>query len=228
MGEKNSLKELKESPNCLICGSKTHTLKDEQMKVTYSVCNACEFVYKNTEYHLNNDGEHDEYKMHNNSFESKGYVQMFERFIAENIRPLNISGIALEFGSGPGPVLKELLRREGFEMYDYDPFFNPNTDYSDRKYDLITSTEVVEHFSNPLKEFVHISSLLKVNSYLVVMTNFNNFTENEFLKWWYRRDATHISFYNVKTFEFIAKKLKLKLVKHNDKNVIIFQKKKEQ
>ena len=111
-------------------------------------------------------------------------------------------------------------------MYDYDPFFNPNSDYLERKYDLITTTEVVEHFTTPMVEFEHILSLLKNDGYLVIMTNFNTFTDEEFLKWWYRRDMTHISFYRVKTFEYIANMYNLKLVSHNDKNVVVFQKNK--
>ncbi len=212
------------SLQCKVCGSDTVTLDDSQHKITYSVCNHCEFIYKDIQYHISPEQEHTEYKKHNNSFESLGYVKMFERFIDEHIKPLNINGVGLEYGSGPGPVLKELLSREGITMFDYDPFFNPNTDYKTRKYELITSTEVAEHFTNPIEEFEHIASLLKKDGYLAIMTSFHYNNPDTFLKWWYRRDFTHIAFYTPKTFEIIAEKCNLKIVKHNDKNVIIFQK----
>ena len=108
--------------NCLICGSETTNLVDSQIRVTHSYCNKCEFIYKNKEFHLSLDVEHENYKMHNNSFESEGYVQIFVNLVNEYIKPLNIKGKVLEFGSGPGPVLKELLLREGYDVFDFDPF----------------------------------------------------------------------------------------------------------
>lgn len=210
--------------NCIICGSKTHSLQDKQIKALYSVCETCGFISKNKEFHLNFDDEFGEYKNHNNSFECIGYVNMFERFIEEYIKPLNISGKALEFGSGPGPVLKELLRREGFDVYDYDPFFNPNEDYLKHTYNLITSTEVVEHFVDPLKEFAHLNSLLNVGGYLIIMTSFNNLSDSEFLNWRYRREASHISFYTLKSLKYIADMFGLKIISHNNNNVMVFKK----
>ena len=210
--------------NCIICASKTKELIDPQIKVSYAVCDRCSFIYKERDHHVLPEQEHSEYKNHNNSFESTGYVQMFERFIEKHIKPLSLSGDGLEYGSGPGPVLKELLSRIGFTMYDYDPFFNPNEDYKNRKYNLITSTEVVEHFTNPIKEFKHLASLLNDKGFLVIMTNFHQNDESIFLKWWYRRDYTHISFYTPKTFHVIAKICGLEVVNHNDKNVIVLRK----
>jgi|LGOV01.1.fsa_nt_gb SAM-dependent methyltransferase len=209
---------------CKICSANTHLLEDSQIKVTYSVCDECGFIYKNLEHHPNIEAEQKEYMNHNNSFESLGYVKMFENFINDFIEPLNITGKVLEFGSGPGPVLKELLLRKGYNVFDFDPFFNPNKEYLDNKYDLITSTEVIEHFSQPLEEFAHLNALLNPNGYLVIMTGLNVLSEEKFLKWWYRRELTHISFYSIKTLEFIAKTTGYKLVNHNSKNVVVFQK----
>ena len=213
----------KKVERCKICGGKTCLIDDLQMKVTYSLCDQCGFIYKNVDYHLNRKLELEEYKKHNNSFESKGYVLMFENLIENFIKPLNISGKALDYGSGPGPVLKELLKRAGFEAYDYDPFFNPNKQYLNHKYNLITATEVVEHFFTPLEEFRHIRSLLNEDGYLVIMTKLNPLSVDEFLKSSYRRERTHVSFYALKTIQYIAKKFNLKVIKHNNKNIIVLK-----
>lgn len=210
--------------NCLVCGTKTSVLKDPQIRVTHSFCDTCGFIYKNSEFHLSEDIEHENYKMHNNSFESEGYVQIFVNLVSEYIKPLNISGKVLEFGSGPGPVLKELLVREGYDVFDFDPFFNKNIEYLRNRYQLITSTEVVEHFTDPLKEFEHLSELLDVGGYLLIMTRLRTMDSTEFLNWWYRRDLTHISFYNLNTFKEIGKKFGLKIIKTNNVNIIVFQK----
>jgi len=210
--------------NCLICGNETTTIIDSQIRVSHSHCQQCEFIYKNKEFHLSLDTEHENYKMHNNSFESEGYVKIFINLLNDYIKPLNITGKVLEFGSGPGPVLKELLIREGYDVFDFDPFFNKNLVYLKHKYQLITSTEVVEHFVDPLKEFKHLSNLLEKDGYLLLMTRLRTMDENEFLNWWYRRDLTHISFYTLDTFKEIGKRNGLELIKSNNVNIIIFKK----
>lgn len=209
---------------CLICNSETTTIIDSQISVTHSHCLNCGFIYKNQEFHLSLDIEHENYKMHNNSFESEGYVQIFVNLINDFIKPLNIERKILEFGSGPGPVLKELLIREGHDVYDFDPFFNKNDEYLKNKYQLITSTEVVEHFVEPLKEFEHLTSLLEEGGYLLLMTRLRTMNSEEFLNWWYRRDLTHISFYSLLTFEKIGKIFGLKVVSTNNVNVIVYKK----
>jgi hypothetical protein len=211
---------------CKICGSNTILLDDSQIKVTYSVCDQCGFIYKNMEHHLNLELELKEYKFHNNSFESLGYVSMFEDLIEEFIKPQNISGKALDFGSGPGPVLKELLKRSGFLVFDYDPFFNPNDSYLENKYNLITVTEVAEHFFDPLKEFRLLKSLLDESGYLVIMTKLNPDNSDDFLKSGYRRERTHVSFYALETIQYIAKLFNLEVITHNKKNIVVLKNKK--
>lgn len=210
---------------CMICGANPSLLNDKQIRVTYSVCSSCGFIYKNAEHHLNLDLELKEYKNHNNSFESSGYVSMFENLITKYIKPLNISGKVLDFGSGPGPVLKELLKRAGYDAHDYDPFFNPNDEYLKNRYNLITVTEVVEHFFEPLDEFEHLKSLLDESGYLVLMTKLNPHNIDEFLKSSYRRERTHVSFYALQTIEYIADKMDFEIVEHNNKNIIVLRKK---
>jgi len=209
---------------CLICNSQTSILEDFQIKVTYLVCENCGFIFKDYKYHPSKEEELEQYKFHNNSFESKGYVEMFENLIRDYIKPLNVSGKVLEYGSGPGPVLKELLIRDGNDVYDYDPIFNDNDHYLNHKYQLITSTEVAEHFKDPLKEFSHLFNLLDDNGYLVIMTRLRNMNLKEFLNWWYRRDITHLSFYTTEAFIEICKKFNFEIILNNKINVIILQK----
>ena len=211
--------------NCKICNTKTRELYDSQLKLTYDVCDNCGFIHKQEQYHVSPSEELTEYKKHNNSFEEKGYIKMFEDFISNYITPLHVTGNGLDYGSGPGPVLKELLRRQGLDMYDYDVFFQPSDEYLNHKYDLITSTEVIEHLSDPLGVLKKLRSILKPGGFLALMTNFNTLSDEEFLKWWYRRDKTHVSFFRAKTLEKIADMLNLDVVTHNSKNVIVLRRK---
>ena len=72
------------------------------------------------------------------------------------------------------------------------------------------------------QEFKKIDGILAKNSFLAVMTTF--IPENEkFEDWYYRRDPTHVVFYNKKTFEIIASQRNWK-TEYPEKNIIIFKK----
>ena len=47
---------------------------------------------------------------------------------------------------------------------------------------------------------------------------------DKFESWFYKDDDTHVSFYALKTFEFLAKELGLELVKQNGMNIILLRK----
>jgi SAM-dependent methyltransferase len=209
--------------DCIICHSPTNEVVDQQLKLTFYHCPNCEFIYQDPTSHVDKNLEKSQYDHHQNSFQNQGYVDYLKNFLDEEVLPVKDTGIALDFGSGPGPVLYELMKGHFTEVRHYDPFYHPDESYIDVKFDVITSTEVVEHFSDPLKEFSHLKELLKDEGYLFIMTNFRTMDLDEFLTWWYRRDSTHISFYHLKTFEEICSKTGLKIVSHNKKNVIILK-----
>ncbi len=168
---------------CIICAGDTERIIDEQISCEHIHCLECGFIYKDKIFHLPADVEKDNYNRHNNSMESIGYVNMFNKFIDEFITPLDTQHKVLEFGSGPGPVLYELLKRRDYDISHYDPYYHNDLEYRKQTYQLITSTEVVEHFFDPMKEFKHLSDLLEKDGYLVIMTNFRNTDIEGFLKW---------------------------------------------
>jgi cyclopropane fatty-acyl-phospholipid synthase-like methyltransferase len=156
--------------------------------------------------------------------ENVGYVNMFNRFIAAAVDPFINTGSGLDFGSGPGPVLYELLKQKGFTMTHYDPYFHDDKTVLTKTYDLITSTEVFEHLSNPLTTFKTLANMLNKDGVLAIMTSFHPQDDETFLSWWYRRDPTHIAFYTETTFKHLQKATKLQRIYTNHKNIIVFKK----
>jgi len=209
---------------CMICEGETYRLNDPQIRVTYSVCKACGFTYKNRAHHLSLTEEKTQYDSHQNTMENEGYKTMFERFIEESITPYIKEGKALDFGSGPGPVLYELLKIKGFKASHYDPFYHKDFSVFDETYDLITSTEVFEHLNTPLKTLNHISALLEKGGMLAIMTSLRPKDDETFLKWWYRRDLTHVSFFTLKAIKALINPYPLRLIYTNEKNYFVFRK----
>ncbi len=208
---------------CQICNNETVLIKDIDEK-EYVACKNCHIIQLKKEYHINKNLEKKQYDYHNNSFENKGYVQMFENFLDFFYKYLETTEYALDFGSGPNPVLAKILKNRGFENVDYfDKFYQPKKVYEGKKYDLITSTEVFEHLTNPKNTLNLLKNHLKKDGILAVMTLFHSNKHNEFLKWWYKRDPTHITFYTPHSFEVLADMCGLKVVKSDNKRIIILK-----
>lgn len=205
---------------CLICNSETHELLDPQMKVTYDCCQECGFISKQKEFFLDKETEKGRYDLHNN--DDEGYKKSFDEVINDYIKKLDIKTV-LDYGSGPYPVLTELLK-DTYEVSHFDPFYNNDKSYQHKQYDLVVLSEVIEHMHNPRLDLSHILGLLKKNKYLIIMTHLRNVDETKFLTWWYRRDRTHVGFYMMQTFETIATLFNLKLIQTNNKNIIVLQK----
>lgn len=213
--------------NCLICNFKTYALYDPELKVTHHVCEKCGFTFKDEASLKTPEEEHALYKNHQNTLENKGYVNMFEKFLSATVDPFITSGTALDFGSGPGPVLYELLKRRGFQSEHYDPYFNPDASVFEKTYDLITSTEVFEHLNNPVMEFTRLASMIAPGGYLAIMTSLRPKEDEAFLKWWYRRDQTHIGFFTEAAFTHLTLQGGLTFIYTNHKNYFLFKKESE-
>ncbi|MGM0378878.1 MAG: class I SAM-dependent methyltransferase [Bacillota bacterium] len=210
---------------CKICKSEIiEEVYVDRFDNTYHMCEVCEFVFLDESEIVSIDKEKEVYDQHDNSFESEGYVKMFENFINVAVSPfVKEKKEALEFGCGPGPVLAKMLENRGWNVTKYDPIYY-NNEYKDKKYDLITSTEVFEHFKNPLKEFEKLSNLLKKGGILSIMTLMRPKTKKEFIDWWYIRDKTHIAFYSPKTLYLLGKKFGLKMIYNNNERLITYKK----
>lgn len=171
------------------------------------------------------DKEKEIYDLHENSIECEGYVKMFQNFLSSAVMPFKSSGVALDFGSGPEPVLTQLIKRDyDFQIDNYDLHYQPEKVYIGKKYDVIVSTEVVEHLPNPMEVFRLFHEQLKDGGILAFMTLFHGNDEDEFLKWWYRRDKTHISFFTVNTLEHIAKSIGFEVIYTDGKRMCTFRK----
>ncbi len=203
---------------CKICGGKTRVIRDQQFNIDYFKCLDCDFIHMEEGKRVSFEEERAVYDLHENSIENEGYINMFRNFIDKAIIPFKSEGRGLDFGSGPEPVLTQLINRDyDFQMENYDLHYQPEKIYQGKKYDLIVSTEVVEHLVDPMDVFNLIYNHLEEDGIFAFMTILHDNNDDSFKKWWYRRDETHISFYSERTLKEIASKIGFEFIYSDNK-----------
>jgi hypothetical protein len=189
----------------------------------YYKCPECHLIFLPPSAHLDAATEKARYDQHQNNPENAGYVQSLRKLAIPLNALLAPKSRGLDFGCGPQSVLKMLFEEMGHSMDVYDPYYFPDEDLLRNKYDFVASTEVVEHFYSPQKEFVLMTNMLRTQgSRLGIMTQMLG-EEKDFRNWWYHRDPTHVCFYRKETFQWIGSWKRLS-VEFPDDNVVILTK----
>ena len=211
------------SVSCRLCQSieTEFVFYQQQFARNFFRCLNCDMHFVEKISLLSLADEEQRYSQHENSKKDPGYVAFLSRLLNPVLEKVSHNDQGLDFGSGPYPMLQEITIERGYQMEIYDPFYAPNTNVLTKKYDFVTSCEVVEHFHIPKDSFGLMVELLKPGAFLGIMTSIL-YPEVEFSSWHYIRDDTHVCFYTPKTMEWIAKNWNLQIV-YQQNNVTIFQ-----
>lgn len=211
---------------CKICGGETCAFTQEKFQVTYHQCVVCEFIFRDPLEILSKEEEYTIYEGHENALEDKGYVAYLNRFIQGAVLPfVGPSKEGLDYGSGPSPVLAKILQRDhGYTMDLYDLFYAPEKVFLSKRYDLITSVEVVEHFTDPMREFRWMKEALKTGGVLAIQTQLHPKDWALFKNWYYMRDPSHVAFYTTDTFVKLGEMLGLRLIYTDEVRYVVFRK----
>ncbi len=169
----------------------------------YLRCPRCHLIFVPREAHLSPAEERAEYDLHRNDPTDPGY----RRFLGRLLPPLRVMrpppASVLDFGCGPGPALAALLAEAGYAVDCYDPFYAPDETVFQRRYEVITATEVVEHLAAPGWELRRLWACLEGDGVLAIMTQ-RAAEAWRFPGWHYVRDPTHVAFFSRETFLWLA------------------------
>lgn len=169
----------------------------------YVQCTNCEAILLSTEHYLSPQAEKFRYSLHNNDVTDEAYIN-FVSPITQKIREdFGTNAEGLDFGCGTGPVISSELKKSGYKVHLYDPYFQPAPNLLKSKYDFIVCCEVMEHFHQAYKEFSMLKSLLKENGKLYCKTLLWE-PDIDFTGWHYKNDETHVIFYSEKSIKWIS------------------------
>ncbi|MGL1862501.1 MAG: class I SAM-dependent methyltransferase [Pseudodesulfovibrio sp.] len=85
--------------------------------------------------------------------------------------------------------------------------FIPLAEVPEGEFELITMTEVFEHFTDPVSELGGVVEKLSVGGCIVGTTGLVDWKQEEFSEWWYKTPQSHITFLSKKSFQIILEKL---------------------
>lgn len=208
--------------SCPLCSSTALSFFHRDKHREYLRCDVCQLVSVPPAYLLSSVDEKAFYDHHENNSEDLGY----RRFLGRTWDPLfeRISPAmgGLDFGCGPGPTISVMAQESGIAMDNYDLYYFNRPELLERQYDFITMTEVIEHVADASALLAQLNSMLKSNAVLAIMTK-RVLSAEAFTHWHYKSDLTHIRFYSVATFEWIANHFQWQL-EVMDNDVVFFTK----
>ncbi len=195
---------------CVLCFSrKTSPIKFSDQSEKYFNCEVCDLRFLDPIYYLSPDEERKRYELHENDINDLDYRNFLRPLYDFVCRTQPQGAYGLDYGAGCGPALAQMLKENGYEMELYDPFFWPEKNVLENRYDFIVLSEVAEHFHHPHKEFLLLKKLLRHKGRLGIMTLL--YQEGiGFEEWYYRKDPTHVCFYSAQTFNWMMSNFRLK------------------
>lgn len=225
---------------CGVCGSKQYELLYIIKNFNLVQCNNCRFVYVNPR--IKNNELYKIYSEHYFSNQSEGYgyrnyeltshlrIKTFQKWM-KNIDPYlpPSKGLVLDIGCAAGHFL-DLMRNRGWEveaieldkqmaekvrakniLVSEQPF---EEFISNKKYNLITMFDVIEHIPDLKTTFKKLHDLLDDNGVIALITpNFGSTQRKLFGKRWFQfKPYEHIQYFTPQTLAKVIEPYGLKLI----------------
>lgn len=218
--------------DCKICSSTSQYFKSMQLlnkyTVKYYICDNCGFLQTEEPFWLDEAyntpiTKNDVGLLHRNISVSKLYNDMISTFFDK-------TKDFIDYGGGYG-IFVRLMRDLGINFYWYDLHvknlfaYGYDADISGKiQYEVLTAIEVFEHLKDPLKD---IEKMLKLSPNILLDTLLipEDLTVED--EWWYYGldHGQHISFFSLKTLEYIANKYNLLLYSNGETTYLLTSKK---
>ena len=205
---------------CPLCAQPGAALMHRDARRHFLQCAQCALVFVPAAQRPDAATEKARYDLHQNDPSDSGYRRFLSRLADVVLKHVPLAAQGLDFGSGPSPVLANILTAEGRLTATYDPFYVPDADVWSGQYDFITACEVFEHLHHPAAELDRLFAALRPGGLLAVMTAFAP-AMPDFARWHYQSDFTHVCFFSAPVFEYIAQRWRVEIVYMRENIVLL-------
>jgi SAM-dependent methyltransferase len=192
---------LKNKTECPACHHHLAHEFSRDLLRSYLECESCSLVYVPRDLLVSGADEKKRYEAHENNECDPKYRSYLMNLVELIVPDLKLGDQGLDFGSGKSTLLSSLFKEHGFQVNSYDLYFHPSSEMLEEKYDFIILSEVIEHLRDPLQCMNQLKSLLKPSGKFFIKTKFCPADKASFDNWFYKRDITHVQFFNDSSFE---------------------------
>lgn len=157
---------------CVSCNNESY-LAFKKQETEYYQCSFCKTLFSDP---LPNDNMvGGGFEVERNTLQNMERIQRFNYLCGGQINGNSI----LDYGCGHGYLVKDLLSI-GVDATGYDKYNQEfNTLPFDKRYNVVSMVEVIEHLSAPFEELDRINDLLVWNGFLILETSFVDVAEEE-------------------------------------------------
>lgn len=187
---------------CIVCESQSRVYTKDTER-SYFECQTCHLVFVPRNELISYEQEKARYDHHKNVESDSHYISYLGK-IADGIFPhVQPGSHGLDFGCGRTKLLEEILNKKGVNVKSYDLYYYPESLHLKTKYDFIILSEVIEHLREPMFVMKELSVMLNPGGKIFIKTKFLPARE-QFDRWFYKRDITHIQFFNMASMKKIG------------------------
>lgn len=194
---------------CPLCFATESEIFDQDKMRSYLKCSVCDLIFVPRDSLISPLAEKERYEAHENA-ENESYSSYLNKAVTATRPHLMPSAKGLDFGCGRTKILESLFRKNGFQVESYDLFFHPDGKLLSQQYDFIILSEVIEHLREPRDIMLRLKNNLSPGGQFFIKTKLRPETSAEFSKWFYKRDSTHVQFFNKKSFNALTAILGMK------------------
>ena len=208
--------------NCPLClGDKVEQFDQDKIR-RYLKCD-CGLIYVPRDELISETDEKKRYDSHQNSESDPGYRNYLKQ-IADAVLPfLDKNDEGLDFGCGRSLIMEELLQENGLQISSFDLYFHPHRDLLQKKYHFLILSEVIEHLRDPREIMLNLKELLHPGGKIFIKTKWYPKTVQEFSQWFYKRDITHVQFFNESSFQELGRLLELEEILNLGNDLYLFR-----
>lgn len=198
--------------NCPLCQGSALRLFDKDKFRTYQLCSDCQLISVPRSELMSAEEEKARYDLHEND-ESDQY-RAYLTSIAEIILPkISAGSKGLDFGCGKSLIMEKILEGHGLQVESFDLYFHPKNSVLELRYDFILLSEVIEHLCSPLEVMMGLKDKLSEGGRIFVKTKLYPPDAMAFHSWSYKRDPTHIQFFDFSSLKKLGEMMNLPQLK---------------